>query len=113
MAARRIYVVWTSPLFYDSLLLLLRHPQIECLGGTADRSAARTQLQALQPDTILVEAEKDRVSADALQILQACTWDARVIGLSLADNKLSMFCRQQCMMTQSEDLFRLVLADTP
>ncbi len=109
MALRRVFVIWTHPLFYESVRLLLQHPDIEWVGATADRAVARSQIARLCPDTILIEEEEGgSVSAEALNVLDASSADVRVIRLSLADNELKVYHREQRTVAKAEDLLRLI-----
>ena len=36
MAVRHVFVIWTNPLFHESAVLLLKHPDIIIVGATAD-----------------------------------------------------------------------------
>ncbi len=110
MAIRRVFVIWTHSLFHESVRLLLRHPDIEWVGATTDLAAAREQIASLRPDTILVEEREGSLSPEALEIMEACPWEVRVIGLSLADNQTSVYHREQRTVGKAEELLHLVLA---
>jgi chemotaxis response regulator CheB len=89
--------------------LILNHPQIEWVGSNSDYVAAREQILSLQPDIVLVEDEDEGDAPTlALSILETCTWDVRVIGLSLSNNKLSMYQREVRIVGQADDLLRLI-----
>ena len=108
MTARRVFVIWTHPLFHESISLLLKHPDVEWVGATSDHAAALEQITSLQPDTILIEEEHGDVAAEALKILEASAAAVRIIRLSLADNELSVYHREQRTVGQAEDLLRLI-----
>lgn len=110
MAARRVFVVWSNPLFHESLRLLLNRPEVEWVGATSDHAAAHDQIVSLCPDTILIEEEEgSNAPAAALEILEASSADMRVIRLSLADNELRIYHREQRTVGQTEDLLHLIL----
>jgi len=110
MATRRVFVIWTHPLFYESVRLLLQHPDVEWTGATSDRVAAQAQIVSLRPDTILIEEEEgSNAPAETLEILEASSADMRVIRLSLADNELRVYHREQRTVGQTEDLLHLIL----
>jgi len=111
MATRRVFVIWTHPLFHESVRLLLSHPGIEWVGATADHAAAREQIVRLRPDTILVEEEESGVPPEALEILEACSWKVRVVGLGMDDNRLIVYRREQRTVAQAEDLLHLIQSD--
>lgn len=111
MAIRRVYVIWSHPLFHESVRALLKHPDIEWVGATSDYVAAREQIASLRPDTVLVEQGESGVPPEALGILQACSWKVRVVGLGLADNELRVYHCEQRRVRKADDLLRLVQGD--
>lgn len=112
MATRRVFVIWAHALFHAALRRILTQPEIEWVGATSDHTAAHDQIARLQPDTILIEeAEGDEVLDEMLAILEASSADVRVIRLSLADNELSMYQREQRTVAEAEDLLRLIRRD--
>ena len=113
MAARRVFVIWTHPIFHESVRLLLDHPDVEWVGATSDHAAAETELLSLRPDTVLVEAFLEDILAEIVGILKACTWDVRVASLSLVDNQLIIFHREHREVGQADDLLRLILTKIP
>lgn len=108
---RRIFVIWINPLFRDSVRLLLSHPNVTCVGAASDWATAQSEISSLQPDTILVEAGEGNTSIEAMEILEAIPWNVRVVSMSLGNNKLSLFCREQKTVGQAQDLLRLVLGE--
>ena len=110
MTTRRVFVIWTHPLFHESVRRILSHPEIEWLGATTDHATAHDQIVSLQPDTILVEEEEGGGPlAGVLELLEAGSHDVRVIRLSLAGNELSVYHCEHRTMEQAEDLLRLIL----
>ena len=110
MAVHRVFVIWTHPLFHESMRLLLKHPDIEWVGATSDHAAARDQIVSLGPDTILIEVEEGRhTPAETLEILAASSSDMRVIQLGLVNNQLIVYHREHRTVGQAEDLLRLIL----
>lgn len=108
METRRVFVVWTHPLFYEAVRLLLDDPSIDLVGAISDYAAAHKQIMKLQPDTIIVEEKEGDLSAGVLAFLRDSPLDARIIGLSLVDNQLSIYHRERQTVGQAEDLLRLV-----
>ena len=107
MAMRRVFVIWTYPLFLAAVRRLLTGPDIEWVGDSSDHVAAREQMARLGPDIVLVEEGKD-VLAEIVQILEANTNATKVIRLSLAANALSVYHREERTIAQVDDLLRLV-----
>jgi hypothetical protein len=109
MAVRRVFVIWTHPLFHQSVLLLLNHPDISLVGATANLVIAREEIMRLHPDTILFEKTEAGIPADVLEILEVETWDMRIIELSLNDNEMILFHRQRQTVVEPGDLLQFVL----
>ena len=109
MAIRRVFVIWTNPLFHESAHLLLKHPDITILGATADFTTAHEDITRLQPDTILFEKTSPGVPLNIMEILEMMTWDLRIIGLSLDNNELTLYHREHQMVIEAGDLLQFVL----
>ncbi len=80
------------------------------MGATSDHAAALEQIVDLGADTILIEDEHGGPSfAETLNILDASSTNSRVVRLSLADNELKVYHREQMAVGHGEDLLRLIL----
>lgn len=110
MPRRRLFVIWSNPLFRELLRLLLTLPEVDWVGATSDHAAALDQIRSLCPDTILIEAEEagSNAPAETLEILEASSMNRRVFRLSLADNELKVYHREQKTVGQAEDLLRFI-----
>jgi len=110
MATRRVFVIWTHPLFRETVSLLLRHPLVELVGTTNDHSAARSQIIKAQPDVVIIEQNNDDEHAgeETLAILQH---GPKVVRLSLADNELSIYLRELRTVEKVADLVWLIIGD--
>jgi DNA-binding NarL/FixJ family response regulator len=111
MAARRVFIIWTHPLFHESVRLLLNHPLIEWVGATSDYAAAQEKIINLRPDTILVEEVEEDKSTRAQEIFDAISWKMQVIGLNLANNRLSLYHLEPGIVGQVDDLLNLILKE--
>ncbi len=109
MHTQRVFVIWTNPLFHTSMVLLLDSPQIDLVGETSNYATAWQQIAKQRPDTILIEKTSGGVPAEVLEILENSSWKVRVIGLSLADNELSIYHREQQTVGQIGDLLHFIL----
>ena len=110
MATHRVYVIWTHPLFHDSLRQLLDHTDIKWVGAASDFTIAVEEISSLHPDTILIEElEDETIVSTFMKILEKFQWNLRVIGVSLNDNQLSIYQHAQQTVGQPEDLIRLIL----
>ncbi|MEJ2708413.1 MAG: hypothetical protein P8074_12430 [Anaerolineales bacterium] len=109
MSSRSIYVIWTHPLFLESVRLLLNHSDIEFVGANSDYAAAQSEILSIRPDTILMEEFNDERQNQVMQILEACPWDVLVILISLRNNQLNMYHHEQRTVGRADDLLHLVL----
>ena len=110
MATQRVYVIWTHPLFHDSLRQLLDHTEIDWVGAASDFTIAVEEISRLHPDTILIEEMEGETTTSAfMEIVEKFQWNLRVVGISLNDNQLSVYQHAQQTVGQPEDLIRLIL----
>ncbi len=110
MATQRVYLIWTHPLFHDSLLQLLDHTEINWVGSASDFTIAVEEISRLHPDTILIEElEGDTTTSAFMEIVEKFQWNLRVVGISLNDNQLSIYQHEQQTVGQPEDLIRLII----
>jgi len=112
MNTRRIFIIWTNPLFHASVALLLNNPNIVVVGATSDYASARKEITKHEPDTVLYEKTGVGVPAEVLAVLESSSWPVRVYGLSLDDNELSVYHRERQNMGQAGDLLRIIQSDT-
>jgi DNA-binding NarL/FixJ family response regulator len=110
MAIHQVYVIWTHPLFHDSLRQLLDHTDIKWVGAASDFTAAVEEISRLHPDTILIEEQEgETTTATFMKIVEKFQWNLRVVGVSLNDNQLSVYQHAQQTVGQPEDLIRLII----
>lgn len=109
MAVRRVFVIWTNPLFHESVRLLLKHPGITWVGAAADFTTAHEEIMRLHPDTILFEKTRAGIPVDVMEILEVEAWDMRIIGLSLDNNEMSLYRRERQTVVEAGDLLQFVL----
>ena len=110
MAIHQVYVIWTHPLFHDSLRQLLDHTDINWVGAASDFTVAIEEISHLHPDTILIEElESETTTSAFMEIVEKFQWNLRVVGVSLKDNQLSIYQHEHQTVGQPEDLIRLIL----
>jgi DNA-binding NarL/FixJ family response regulator len=109
MARGRVFVIWINPLFRESTRLLLEHPDVEWVGAATDISMAHEEILKHRPDTVLFEKTRSGVPADIIEMLGVETWDLRIIGISLEDNELILYHRENQMVVKAGDLLQFVL----
>ena len=110
MVSRRVFVVWDNPIFRDSMLVLLRHPEVECVGAAKNDRAAVDAILQKEPDTILVEEIEGKVWGTILDLFERPGFDGRLVSLNLRDNHLYVYQRQEWIAKQVDDLLHLILA---
>jgi DNA-binding NarL/FixJ family response regulator len=111
MASRRVFILWTNPLFHESVRMLLDHPEIECVGETNDYTASYEEILTPRPDTILVEEINGNIPLEIMQVLETSQWVVKVVGLNLWDNQLISYLRVQQTIGTVEDLVHTILSD--
>lgn len=109
MAVRRVFVIWTNPLFHESARLLLKHPDIIWVGASANINTARADVDRLNADTILFEKTQAHIPKELVDILEAEAQEIRIIGLSLDNNEMSLYRREHQMVVKPGDLLQFVL----
>lgn len=109
MSHRRVYVIWTHPLFRESVHLLLSHPDVIWVGSATDLSTAYEEIMRFHPDTVLFENVGGSIPTEVMKILEVETWDIRIIELSLDHNELSLYSREHQTVVKADDLLRFVL----
>lgn len=111
MDTRRVFIIWTNPLFHASVVLLLNSPDIEVIGATPDYASACKEITKHEPDTVLFEKTGAGIPAEVVDVLETSTWAIRVFGLSLDDNELNVYHRERQIMGQAGDLLRIIQSD--
>jgi len=109
LAVRRVFVIWTNPLFHESTRLLLEHPDVDLVGAAQNPTTVQEAVLRLQPDTILFERTSQPFPEYLIRLMEIDTWELRLIGLSLEDNKVSLYHREQQAVVEAGDLLQYVL----
>lgn len=108
MSVQKVFIFWVTPLFYESICLLLKHPDIELVGATSNYAAVPADIVQKKPDTILIEDTGQQHSVMIMEYLDSLTWAVKIILLGLTDNKLVVYHHEQRSMMQTEDLLQLI-----
>jgi DNA-binding NarL/FixJ family response regulator len=108
MSTHRVFVIWSHPLFYESIRLLLKNNHIEWLGASCSPIEARAEILESKPDTILVEDEENGSLSIGLINLFESNPMLRIFRLNLADNNLQIYHQEQRTVLQAEDLIKLI-----
>ena len=108
---RRVFIVWTNPLFLESVRLLLNHPEIEFVGNTSSIQDGMQQIYHLQPDTIVVEELDEGPPTEIISLLEGGRNPTRIIGFSMNSNRLALYHREERYADQSSDLLQAIISD--
>lgn len=102
-------MIWTHPLFFDFVRLLLRHPAIELVGATSDHATSQSEIDRLRPDVVIVEKiGEEEPAGEIMNILRS---GPMVIRLSLSTNNLSVYQRKRWDVGKAEELLHVILGD--
>lgn len=110
MTERRVFVIWTDPLFHESVRLLLKHPEIIWVGAATDFTTAQKEIARLHPNTILFEKTKAGFPVDMMGMLVTEAGDMRIIELSLDTNEMILYHRERQIAIEAGDLLKYVLS---
>lgn len=110
MSVRHVFVIWTHLLFYETVRLLLNHPDIVLASSSYGSQYVHDEILKTHPDIVLFERLGEGDKENLMKILEIDTWNLRIIGLSLEDNEISIFHRQHQKVEKAGDLLDLVLS---
>lgn len=110
MQKKRVFVIWSHPLFLESIRLLLEQSEVELVGSTSDHEAARTQIETQTPDVVIIE-QTDGEEAASLETISILRSGARVVRLSMDNNEISLYSREHTTAVQASDLAGLIFGD--
>ncbi len=111
MSTQKVFIFWSTPLFYESISWLLKHPNIKLVGSTSDYSGAYADIARKRPNTILIEDTGKHHSEMIMEYLESLPWAIKIILLGLMDNKLIVYHHEQRSMVQTDDLLQLILSE--
>lgn len=108
MKSFRVYVIWANPLFLELVRRLLDHPRIQVIGASANREEGRRAIESESPDVVIIE--NGSMNGETLPILQS---GASIIQMNLENNQLNVYHYAQRTLRQADELFRLILEESP
>ena len=111
MSTQQVFILWFTPLFYDFIRRLLKHPDIELVGASSNYVTAHSEITKAKPNTILIEDAGNHLSEMVMEYLDTSPWAVKIILLGLDDNKLIVYHHEQRSMVQTEDLLQLILSE--
>ncbi len=106
----RVFLVCAHAVLTSGVEALLRQePTVQFLGCEADPGRALEQIRALSPDVVIaVSAQPLAEPLRTVLSLMAEGRDARVIGLSLADNAACICLCEHRLLASPEDLLAMI-----
>jgi len=108
---RRVFIIWTHPLFHDTVHALLTQPEIEVVGASAVYAEALSEMEVLHPDTVIVEQteqNKPETDSEVMHILETSPWCSRIVRMSLHDNDLWIYHREQWTINNRAELLQII-----
>jgi len=108
---KRVFVLSRQSLFGQGIKTLLsNYTEIEIVSQEKDTSAAVECIQKYHPDVVIMNCDDPEfdLSPAILCILRE-RLGIRVIGLSLKDNKISIYRGEEQEIHQLEDLLKAIL----
>jgi hypothetical protein len=108
MHHHRVFILTSQPLFAQGVQSLLSdQPGIEVVGVATIGPGVFAQVQAAAPDSIIIEAKGEEQSRLIAQMLEFIP-DAKVIGLTLEDNRIHTYYHQRKPGQRVEDLLEAI-----
>jgi hypothetical protein len=108
MASSRVFIVASQPLFAQGVQSLLSgQPGIQVVGVATVGPDVFVQLQDIAPDVVIIDTTGEgqgRLVAQVLDVLP----DAKVVGLTLDDNRIHIYYQQMKQGRAVEDLLDAV-----
>jgi DNA-binding NarL/FixJ family response regulator len=106
---RRVFIAWSHALFHHSVSLLLNNPHVQIVGASQDTKNVQTELEALHPDTIIVELSEEQSISSVWRWIETSQWNPHIVCVSLHDNSVSIYHREQHVLEEAGDLLHLIL----
>jgi DNA-binding NarL/FixJ family response regulator len=89
MSGGSVLIISSHPLFAEAITHVLASEGIAVAGVASDLQAASPLLHKLHPSTVIVDCEKpSQPQAEMLALLDDAHMEARLVFLSLADNRM-------------------------
>lgn len=112
MAKHTVFIIWSNPLFHETIRLLLRHPDIKITGATTDHDEAQTQIANLHPDIVILETSSggEGLNSETFSILRT---GPKVVCLGLADNALILYQRSEKIIDHPDELLNFIFQSHP
>ncbi len=109
----RIYLICVNRLVCEGVRMVLRRKGFNLVGLETDPQAALVQIRELDPDVVVVENKGDSTDAKLMTKLVALAYEKgnlRIIHISLANENLHIYHREQRRMLTTQDLITAICA---
>ena len=112
MNISRVFILASRPLFAEGVQSLLSgQPDIEVVGVATAAPDVFVQVQATTPDVVVIEARGREQSRLVAQVLESIP-GAKVVGLSLEDNRIHTYYQQSKQGRRVQDLLDTIREPT-
>ena len=108
MAKHRVFILWTHPLFSETVGRLVAGADVEIVGGSSHTMAGLKEISRLQPDVVIAEEDPSGAPTEAIEALKAGPAEMLILGLNLANNALQVYRREQRTVADPEDLLQIL-----
>lgn len=107
---KRVFVLSRHTLFCDGIVALLsQETGFDVVGQETELSSAVDLIKSLRPDVVIINCDDPEpdLSQAVVSLLQN-SLGVRIIGLSLEDNKISIYRGEYKQVRQVEDLLQAI-----
>lgn len=108
MAKHRVFILWTHPLFSETVGRLVGGADVEIVGGSSHPTAGLEEISRLQPDVVIAEEDPSGAPTEAIEALKAGPAEMLILGLNLTNNALQVYRREQRTVADPEDLLQIL-----
>jgi len=108
---KRVFILSRHTLFCDGIIALLSQESgFDVVGQDAQLSSAVDSIKSLRPDVVIINCDDPEpdLSQAVVSLLQN-SLGVRIIGLSLEDNKISIYRGEDKQVKQVEDLLEAIV----
>ena len=107
---KRVFILSRHTLFCDGIVALLsQEAGFDVVGQDTELSSAVESIKSLSPDVVIINC--DDPEPDLSQVVASLLQNrlgVRIIGLSLEDNKISIYRGEDKQVHQLEDLLKAI-----
>ena len=107
---KRVFILSRHTLFLDGIIALLsQEAGFDVVGQDTELSSAIESIRSTHPDAVIINCDDPEPDlSQALVSLLQNKLGVRIIGLSLDDNKISIYRGEDKQVKQVEDLLKAI-----